>query len=85
MEPGKLKFWIGFPKVWGSRTEGAEIPSPQVWPAWVKMLPCVPHSLGRSLRAGWEEPDSQALCVPAGPGADSPEAPGSVAGPVRPP
>lgn len=44
-----------------------------MWPAWVKMLPCVPHSsLGRSLRAGGEEPDSQALCVLPGPCADSP-------------
>lgn len=62
----------------GSVTKGAGIPSPQVWPAWVKMLPCVPHSLGRSLRAGGEEPDSQALCVLPGPCADSPEAPGSL-------
>lgn len=62
----------------GCVTKGAGIPSPQVWPAWVKKLPCVPHSLGRSLCVGGEEPDSQALCVLPGPRADSPEAPGSL-------
>ena len=42
------------------------------------LILCVPHSLGRSLCVGGEEPDSQALCVLPGPRADSPEAPGSL-------
>ena len=75
--------WV--PKGLGQRDSGRRNPEPPGGARVGDDASACPPLDGRSLRAGWEEPDSQALCVSSGPRADSPEAPGSVAGPVRPP